>query len=216
MSARQPAIADTALVTAIDAVIEAGRRSAERGWVPATSGNFSVRVDAERIAVTRSGVDKGRLTPNDVLCQQLSQPLVAGSSAEAELHRRLYADDAEIGAVFHTHAVSATVLAQLHRGERLLTLSGWELQKALAGIRSHETVVEVPIVANDQDVVALANEVAARLAAPVAAGAVRAPGYLIAGHGLYAWGHTAVDAFRHLEALDVLFTQILTLRRHAS
>ena len=112
--------------------------------------------------------------------------------------------------------MSATVLAQLHRGERLLTLSGWELQKALAGIRSHETVVEVPVVANDQDVVALANEVAARLAAPVAAGAVRAPGYLIAGHGLYAWGHTAVDAFRHLEALDVLFTQILTLRRHAS
>ncbi|MFN5017663.1 class II aldolase/adducin family protein, partial [Bradyrhizobium sp.] len=69
MSARQPAIADTALVTAVDAVIEAGRRSAERGWVPATSGNFSIRVDAERIAVTRSGVDKGRLTPNDVLCQ---------------------------------------------------------------------------------------------------------------------------------------------------
>ena len=30
------------------------------------------------------------------------------------------------------------------------------------------------------------------------------PGFLIAGHGLYAWGATLADAWRHLEALEFL------------
>jgi methylthioribulose-1-phosphate dehydratase len=30
-------------------------------------------------------------------------------------------------------------------------------------------------------------------------------GYIIAGHGLYAWGKSIPDALRHLEALDYLF-----------
>jgi len=46
---------------AVDAVIAAGRYASARHWVPATSGNFSVRVDDARIAITRSGVDKGAL-----------------------------------------------------------------------------------------------------------------------------------------------------------
>ncbi len=36
------------------------------------------------------------------------------------------------------------------------------------------------------------------------------PGFLIAGHGLYAWGATMTDALRHTEAFDFLFACALT------
>lgn len=205
---------DDSAEAAIDAVIAAGRAASARHWVPATSGNFSVRIDDERIAITRSGVDKGALTPADVLIQPLERPLLPGSSAEAGLHVRLYADAPETGAIFHTHGASSTVIGRAHAKTGSVTLTGWELQKAFAGVTTHKAKINVPVFANDQDVAALSVRVADRLAQPPPSGQRRAPGYLLAGHGLYAWGRSPQEAFRHLEAFEVLFTQILTLRSY--
>ncbi|MDR7307420.1 methylthioribulose 1-phosphate dehydratase [Rhodoferax saidenbachensis] len=197
--------------TAAQAVIETGRQAAQRGWVPATAGNFSVRAADGLVAITRSGVDKGAMVLTDILRQPAGQALLPGSSAEAELHLRLYADHPTLGAVFHTHNLAASVLGRLHVAHGRIVLEGWELQKALQGIRTHETRVHLPVFANTQDIAALANEVSAHFAlAP--ADTVLAPGYVIAGHGLYAWGSDARQAWRHLEALDVLLAQVLALR----
>lgn len=197
--------------SAKEAVVEAGRKAARAGWVPATSGNFSVRVDERRIAITRSGIDKGELTVLDVLTLDLDATSFAGASAETPLHVALYRSSPAIGAVFHVHSPGATVAARLAARDGVILLEGWELAKALPGVRSHETVVELPVVDNDQDVPALAARVAARLAEPVSRG-VRAPGYALAGHGLYAWGANAVEAWRHVEALEVLLAQQLAFR----
>lgn len=199
---------------AVEAVIAAGRAAARRHWVPATSGNFSVRIDRSRIAITRSGVDKGALAHGDVLIQDLDGPLLAGSSAEAALHVRRYRDDPEIRAVFHTHGPASTVIGQAHAARRSVRIRGWELQKALAGVTTHEATVDVPVFANDQHVAALSERVAQRLARPAPKGCHRAPGYLLAGHGLYAWGRSAAEAARHLEALEALFSQMLALRSY--
>jgi methylthioribulose-1-phosphate dehydratase len=199
---------------AVASVIAAGRSASARHWVPATSGNFSVRTGRGHIAITRSGVDKGTLLPGDILIQPLDQPLLPGSSAEASLHVRLYQDNPEIGAIFHVHSLYATVIARAHAGDGVVYLAGWELQKALSGVTSHETIVEVPVFDNDQDTAALAIRVAKRLAAPAAPGHICAPGYLLAGHGLYAWGRSAQDAARHLEALEVLFHQTIVARTY--
>ncbi|MBV8642880.1 MAG: class II aldolase/adducin family protein, partial [Candidatus Eremiobacteraeota bacterium] len=43
----------------VEEIAAFGRFAAARGWVPATAGNFSRRVDAGHAAVTRSGIDKG-------------------------------------------------------------------------------------------------------------------------------------------------------------
>lgn len=203
-----------ALASAIAAVIGAGRRADERGWVPATAGNFSVRIDEDRIAITKSGVDKGALQTQDVLAQPLDEPLRRGSSAEAALHVRLYRDDPEIGAVFHVHAPASAVISRAHETEGAVSIEGWELQKALRGVATHEATLEAPVFANDQNVGALAERVSQRLAGPPPAPFVRTPGYLLAGHGLYAWGRDAAEAWRHLEALETLFQQILSLRSY--
>jgi methylthioribulose-1-phosphate dehydratase len=206
---------DVAADTAATAVIEAGRAAAARGWAPATSGIFfSVRVDAARIAITRSGVDKGALQRSEVLIQQIDQPLRTGSSAEAPLHVRRYGDAPQTGAVFHVHSPAASVIGFAHLPEGALRVSGWELEKALRGVLTHEAKVEVPIFENDQNVGALAGAVALRLAEPPRDGETRAPGYLFAGHGLYAWGADAAEAWRHLEALETLFQQIIAYRSY--
>jgi methylthioribulose-1-phosphate dehydratase len=197
---------------AVAAVIAAGRAAALRHWVPATSGNFSVRIDADTIAITCSGVDKGNLQPTDILIQPLGSTLVPRSSAEAALHTALYRKHPGIGAIWHAHSPAATVLSRLALKEGSVRLQGWELQKALSGVKTHEAIVDVPIFANDQDIDALSIRVDARLSEPVN-GAISAPGYLLAGHGVYAWGATPAEAARHLEALETLFEFELSYRR---
>jgi methylthioribulose-1-phosphate dehydratase len=82
------------------------------------------------------------------------------------------------------------------------------MQKALSGITTHEAVVDLPVFANDQDTAALAAAVEARLS-----GTATLPGYLLAGHGIYAWGATMTDARRHLEGWEFLLSCTLEERR---
>jgi methylthioribulose-1-phosphate dehydratase len=202
------------VLAAIGGVINAGRHAALRGWVPATSGNFSVRIDAGHIAITRSGVDKGALERQDILLQALLEPLLPGSSAEAELHVRMYRDHPALGAISHVHSPHAAAIGRAFVDRGSLELFGWELGKAFAGVTSHEEPLLVPIFDNSQDIRSLADRIGARLAAPEPEAKLRAPGYLLAGHGLYAWGKTPSETAKHLEAFDALFQQQLLLGRY--
>lgn len=210
--------ADTAEQSAVAAVIDAGRFAASRGWTPATSGNFSARIDATRIAITRSGRDKGALVADDVARVALRPgagsgsvlPDLRGLSAEAPLHFARYAADASIGVIVHVHLIEAALLSRQYADAGLdaIRLDGWELLKAFAGITTHDIEVHVPVFRNAQDTVSLADHVEhhlARWSQDVVAGRALAPGYVLAGHGLYAWGATLRDALRHLEAFDALF-----------
>jgi methylthioribulose-1-phosphate dehydratase len=192
----------------VESIAAIGRFASARGWVPATSGNFSCRIDARRAAVTRSGVDKGNLKPADIAALELDAPIPPGMSAETPLHLARYRADATIGAIVHVHTVAATVLSRLHLADGALELVGFEMFKALRGIATHETTLALPIFANSQDVVSLAEAVEARLAADA-----RVPGYLLAGHGLYAWGRTMDEARRHLEGFEFLLACALEERR---
>ena len=191
-------------------IIDAGRFLYGRGWSPATSSNYSARLDAERALLTVSGKHKGQLTEDDVLATDLAgNSLEPGKkpSAETLLHTQLYAWRAEIGAVLHTHSVNATVLSRLTAGDRLL-LEDYELQKAFAGVTTHEGQVVVPIFDNDQDIARLAGQVQQWLDAHP-----DCVGYLIRGHGLYTWGPQMSDALRQIEAFEFLFECELKTRQ---
>lgn len=182
-------------------IIEAGRWLDARGWTPATSGNCSMRLDAERAAVTVSGSHKGHLTDHDVTVVDYDGEAIDGRrpSAETLLHTLIYRLDPSCGAVLHVHSVHSTVLGMtLDRGKDL-ELSGYELLKALPGVTTHEARVVVPLFDNTQDMAALAREVAERWRKATFFG------YLIRGHGLYAWGRTMDEALRSVEAFEFLF-----------
>ena len=189
-------------------LIEVGKFAAERGWVPATSGNFSRRLDAKRVLVTRSGADKGALRTEDLAVVDLSAALPAGVSAETPLHLARYRSDDRIGAIVHVHSVAATVLSRAALPLGSLELHGWEMQKALEGHLTHDETIRVPVFANAQDTERLASEIEAALAKGCAV-----PGYLLAGHGLYAWGGTMALARRHAEGLEFLLRCALEERR---
>jgi methylthioribulose-1-phosphate dehydratase len=157
------------------------------------------------VAITRSGTDKGALVPEDILVADVEAPPPPGASAETPLHLMLYRDRPTAGAVIHTHADAAAVLSLA--GDDLV-LTGWELLKAFTGVTSHEARVPIPVLANDQDVSALAARVSARLAAIPAA-----PAFLLAGHGLYTWGRSLAEAARHAVALEHLLACELDRRK---
>jgi methylthioribulose-1-phosphate dehydratase len=184
----------------IASLVAAGRLFHQRGWVPGTAGNFSVRLDGKSLAVTTSGRHKGELAADDFMRVDLQgRPLDTGQRASAEtlLHCQRYRHSPQTGAVLHTHSPASTVLSRKHDS---LRLSGYELLKIFEGIQTHETVVEVPVFENDQDIARLSRVVDAHMKTGRAAHA-----YLIRGHGLYAWGPTVDEARHRVEALEFLF-----------
>jgi methylthioribulose-1-phosphate dehydratase len=186
------------------------RELSARGWTPATSSNFSLRVDDRHVAITVSGRDKGKLTEADIMVVDVDGHPVATeqkSSAETLLHTQLYKRFPEIGCVLHTHSLTQTVASRLYAGLGHVHLEGYELLKAFTGNSTHDTVVELPVLPNTQDMHTLAAQVDALLDQR------DMWGYLIDGHGLYAWGRDMPEARRHLEAFDFLLGCELELRR---
>ena len=200
---------------AVQAVIGLARYCGAKGWVPATAGNFSARIDLARAAITATGGDKGETSEANVIVADIDENLTGTPhprlSAEGPLHLQLYKDDPSIGAVAHAHPLAAVVLSRRHMAKGRIVLEGWEMQKAIRGIVTHESTIELPIFANDQDTRLLGLRVSEAMkdwTGPVF-------GYLIAGHGIYAWGKDAREARRHLEAYTHLLDLTLEEERRA-
>ncbi|MCK7543276.1 methylthioribulose 1-phosphate dehydratase [Marinobacter bryozoorum] len=184
-------------------ICAAGEFLYQNGWSPATSSNYSRRIDGGHVAITVSGRHKGRLAASDIMVVDLEgQPVQSDCrpSAETLLHTVIYRDRPGVGAVLHTHSVKATVLSRLIAEGQALMLEGYELQKAFEGVTTHEAQVAVPVFANTQDIAALAGQTRQWLAENP-----EAPGYLIRGHGLYTWGRNMDECLRHVEAFEFLF-----------
>jgi methylthioribulose-1-phosphate dehydratase len=175
-----------------------------RGWVPATSGNFSVRDAASgRIRITASGLDKGLLTPAGLLEIDGEGRVLSGDgrpSAETLLHLEIYRSLPTASAILHVHSVWNTLLSGMCEDTGHVELTGYELLKGLSGVASHEHVERVPVLKNSQDYEALKAALAAALEAFTGA-----HGVLLSRHGLYTWGDSVAEARRHLEALEFLF-----------
>jgi len=186
------------------------RELARAGWTPATSSNFSHRLDERHAAITVSGRDKGRLNEDDIMVVDFEGRAVGSDhrpSAETLLHTQLYRRFPGIGCVLHTHSRAQTVASRLFAGSGRVRLEGYELLKAFRGNATHEMAIDVPVLPNSQDMPTLAAQVDALLdGGPMW-------GYLIDGHGLYAWGRDMPEARRHLDAFEFLLDCELELRR---
>ena len=193
-----------------DALISAARFFHERGWMPATAGNLSARLDDDRMLITESGQHKGQLDPDGLMLVDLEGNVLSPDkqpSAETFLHIILYRRWPRIGAVMHTHSVNATVLSRLAQGSKI-HLRDYEILTALPEVTSHDAEVIVPIFGNEQDIPQLAARVDEHM--------TQHPellGYLIEGHGFYTWGEDVAQARHHVEAFEFLFECELNMRR---
>lgn len=195
-------------MTSNQAILEAKQAVAKlavdlsgRGWMPATSGNLSVRVDGTTdFCITPSGVDKGALQATDVLLLDLDGTVLEETryrpSAETIVHQKLYASE-ECGSVLHVHTVYNNMVSQLYFNQGHVEFADHELLKALGHWES-DARIALPIVENHADLQLLGQAVAEAAVAGV-------PGVLVRNHGIYAFGKQPFDAKRHLEAFEFLF-----------
>jgi len=186
---------------------ELGRTFYARGWALGTSGNFSAVVgrDPFRIAITSTGLDKGSLTPDQLVQVDANGTVTEGSgqaSAETALHL-VVVRAREAGAVLHTHSIWSTIISELHAAQGGIWIEGYEMLKGLQGVKSHTHREWLPIVENDQDMARLAGVVDRTLTQHP-----EAHGFLLQGHGLYTWGGDLGQAKRHLEILEFLLEVI--------
>jgi methylthioribulose-1-phosphate dehydratase len=198
---------------AIDQLRAIGREFHSRSWSLGTSSNYSVVLsrDPLELLVTVSGKDKSALGRDDFVRVDAAGRVADGSgrrsSAETLLHCTLAEMIPSVGAVLHTHSVWGTILsaADLSRGG--LEIRGYEMLKGLEGIGSHDTVEEVPIFANTQDMRELSDRIRRRFAGFDFTAPGRPPvhGFLLSGHGLYTWGRDLAEARRHIEIFEFLF-----------
>ncbi len=204
----------------IDQLRAVGRELHARSWSLGTSSNYSVVMgrDPLELLVTASGKDKSALTRDDFVRVDAAGRVADGSgrrsSAETLLHCTLASMIPSVGAVLHTHSVWGTILSAADLARGSLRIAGYEMLKGLEGIGTHDTVEEVPIFANTQDMVELSVRIRRHFAGIdwTAPGRPPAHGFLLSGHGLYTWGRDLAEARRHIEIFEFLFECVARAR----
>ena len=95
-------------------ICRVGRWLYERGHIVAAEGNLSVRLDAERILTTPTCLNKGMMSPEDLVLMDLEGRHLQGHrqiSSEAGMHLLFYRMRSDVQAVCHAHPATATGFA---------------------------------------------------------------------------------------------------------
>lgn len=161
-----------------------------KGLLTQTSGNVSIRLSPDAIAITPTSIEYDRMTPEDIVVCDLDGTVLAGNrapSSETPLHAAVYRLRDDINAIVHTHSAQATTLA-------ILGLPIPAVHYIIASLNT-TTVPVAPY---------------ATYGTPELAASVRdtfqAPGLavLIANHGVVAGGRTLKQAADGAETTEIL------------
>ena len=168
-------------------IVQFGRRMHEQGFVAATDGNLSIRLDDDRLLITPTGMSKGNMRASDLVIVDMKGNVVAGKrkvSSEIGMHLLIYRLRPDVGGIAHAHPPTATGFAA----------SGFGLSRPL--------VCEV--------VVGLGSVPLARYGTPGTAELSEAlepliPAHdaiLMANHGVVTFGPTLENAFMKMETVE--------------
>lgn len=101
-----------------EAILEAGRRLYQRGFVAANDGNISAGMTDGTIWATPTGVSKGFMTEEMLVRLTPEGEVVEGSrrvSSEIAMHLAIYRENPALGGVVHAHSPATTAFATLGR-----------------------------------------------------------------------------------------------------
>jgi L-fuculose-phosphate aldolase len=159
------------------------------GYMPGTSGNLSVRLDASRLLVTPTGVSKFLLRPADMVIVDLAGKQLNGyrrMTSEVSMHLAVYRQRTDVTAVVHSHPPIATAFACVGRGldemlcqEAVMTLGVVPLA-TYAATGTEEVAASLTPFIPDHDAILLAN------------------------HGAVSYGRNLLEAFQKMEIVEHL------------
>jgi len=180
-----------------DQLVAIMNRIYHNGMTTLSGGNLSIKDDNGDIWITPSGIDKGNLTPKDIMCVRADGSIDGPHrpSSEFPFHRAIYRLRPDLNAIVHAHPPALV---------------------------SFSIVREVP----DTRIIPQANRVCGPVGyAPYALpgsealgeniAATFAEGYnivILENHGMAAAGATLLDAFHRLETLDFCARTLIRAR----
>jgi methylthioribulose-1-phosphate dehydratase len=191
-------------------ICELARQFYDLGWVTGTGGGICIR-DGERVIVAPSGVQKERMTPDQMFTLSMDGTVLTGPSDEklkpsecttlflAAIRQR------DAGAVIHSHSLHAVIASLLF--DREFVISELEMIKGIEGMSYHDRLV-VPIIENTAQECDLAASLEEAIAAYPKTQAV-----LVRRHGVYVWGRDWVHAKTQAECYDYLFRAAAEMTR---
>ena len=98
-----------------NAIVSVAKRLSQKDFLPGTSGNISARIGENALLITPSGLDKGTMSPEDLLLVDLDGNKLDSSagkpSSETKMHLLAYKKRKDVGAIVHTHAPYCTAFA---------------------------------------------------------------------------------------------------------
>src|ERR1035438_9912359 len=74
-------------------IVQIGRLVFQKGWVAANDGNITIRLDADRILATPTGVCKGMMQPDDLIIVDMKGNKISGraqGTTEIAMHTTVY------------------------------------------------------------------------------------------------------------------------------
>src|SRR5208282_3706998 len=105
-------------------IVQYGRLLHESGFVAATDGNLSVRLDERRLLVTPTCISKGRMRASDIVMEDKNGKRLAGrrrDTSEIGMHLLIYRLRPDVRGIVHAHPPTATGFAA----------SGYDLNRPL-------------------------------------------------------------------------------------
>ncbi|MFN8672240.1 MAG: methylthioribulose 1-phosphate dehydratase [Candidatus Sericytochromatia bacterium] len=193
------------LVKLIDLI----KNNYKKGYSPATSTNFSFEIisnyEKKLFCMTRSSFDKEFCSESDfIIVEQNGEVFFRQEdyhkpSAECLLHLEIYNIFSDTKCILHSHSLFSTLLSKKYLEKEKITFNGYELQKGIRGVETHEKEVYLPILENDQDMSYLAKKTK-----KLFQDKNNSFGLLLSAHGLYVWGNSLAEAKRHLETYEFL------------
>ncbi len=170
-------------------LLQVCRRLYERGLVAGTDGNVSVRLSADRILATPTGMSKGFLEADDLVVCDAEGRQVAGKrrlTTEIRIHLAAYSQRQDVCAVVHAHPPYATAFAVARKPleERLMP----------------EAYIAVGKVA----LTAYGTPSTEELEASIRPALLHHDAVLLANHGAMTLGRDVLAAYNRMEALEQL------------
>lgn len=101
-----------------DLIVQFSLKVLKSNHVSGTSGNISLRVSQNLVAITPSGIAYDKLSTEDIPVIDLHGRLIEGNlkpSVEYQLHTMIYRTFEDVNAVIHTHSIYSTVLSVLRK-----------------------------------------------------------------------------------------------------
>jgi len=112
-------------------LVTLARRAYERGLVGGTGGNFSARIDGEKMLITASGLSLTDTSINNLITVEIEtcewEPVEGFiPSKEFRFHADILKIRSDVGAILHVHAPYATAYSVLKRDIPMITDAGFK------------------------------------------------------------------------------------------